>query len=122
MRVHFVGICGTGMGALAMLFREAGHDVSGSDVAFDPPMGPALAGAGIGCLTGYDPSHIDALPQDALVVVGNAIRRENAEARRTEERGLTKTSMSAALREHFLTKRRALVVAGTHGKTTTSAM
>jgi UDP-N-acetylmuramate: L-alanyl-gamma-D-glutamyl-meso-diaminopimelate ligase len=122
MRVHLVGVSGTGMGSLAMLFREAGHDVSGSDASFDPPMGPALRSAGIACLEGYEQSRIDALPKDALVVVGNAIRRENAEARRAEESALTRTSMSAALREHFLAKRRVLVVAGTHGKTTTSAM
>jgi UDP-N-acetylmuramate: L-alanyl-gamma-D-glutamyl-meso-diaminopimelate ligase len=122
MRVHLIGVSGTGMGALAMLFRDAGHAVSGSDASFDPPIGPALKDAGIACLLGYDRSHIDALPEGALVVVGNAIRRENAEARAVEERGLMKTSMSVALREHFLARRRALVVAGTHGKTTTSAM
>ena len=118
MRVHFVGICGTGMGSLALLFRDAGHEVSGSDQSFDPPMGPALRASGVRCLEGFDPSHVDA----DLVVVGNAIRKDNVEARAAEERGLTRTSMSAALREHFLQKRRPLVVAGTHGKTTTSTM
>ncbi len=118
MKIHLVGICGTGMGSLAMLFRDAGHEVSGSDQSFDPPMGPALKGAGVRCLTGYDAAHVDA----DLVVVGNAIRKDNPEARAAEERGLARTSMSAALREHFLAKRRPLVVAGTHGKTTTSAM
>ena len=118
MKVHLVGICGTGMGSLAMLFRDAGHEVSGSDQAFDPPMGPALKDAGVRCLVGYDASHVDG----DLVVVGNAIRKDNPEARAAEERGLARTSMSAALREHFLEKRRPLVVAGTHGKTTTSTM
>ena len=60
MRVHLVGVSGTGMGQLALLFRDAGHDVSGSDMAFDPPMGPALESAGIRCLKGYDAAHIDA--------------------------------------------------------------
>ena len=120
MRVHLVGVSGTGMGQLALLFRDAGHDVSGSDMAFDPPMGPALESAGIRCLKGYDAQHIDASLE--LVVVGNAIRRENPEAMRTEELGLTRSSMSGALREHFLTGRRPFVVTGTHGKTTTSSM
>src|SRR5438552_5420002 len=104
MRVHLVGISGTGMGSLAMLFREAGHDVSGSDASFDPPMGPALKDAGIACLEGYDRSRIDALPKDALVVVGNAIRKDNAEARAAEERAVERTSMSPALRQYFLAK------------------
>lgn len=118
--VHLVGVSGTGMGALAMLFRERGLRVTGSDVAFDPPIGPALAAAGIECLTGYEASHLDPAPD--LVVVGNAIRKDNAEARAAEARGLPRASMSSALREHFLAGRRAVVVTGTHGKTTTSAM
>ena len=120
MRVHFIGVAGTGMGALATLFREAGHDVTGSDAAFDPPIGPALEAAGITCLRGYDAAHLDARPD--LVVVGNVIRRDNPEATRVREMGLPARSMSGALREHFLAGRRPLVVAGTHGKTTTSAM
>jgi UDP-N-acetylmuramate: L-alanyl-gamma-D-glutamyl-meso-diaminopimelate ligase len=120
MRVHLVGVSGTGMGQLALLFRDAGHDVSGSDMAFDPPMGPALESAGIRCLKGYDAQHIDSSLE--LVVIGNAIRKENAEAMRAEELGLTRSSMSGALREHFLSGRRPFVVTGTHGKTTTSSM
>src|SRR5262249_29028284 len=120
MRVHLIGVCGTGMGALAMLFRDAGHAVSGSDSAFDPPIGPALRDAGIACMKGYDPAHLE--PPPDLVIVGNVIRKDHAEAAEAERRGLSRSSMSAALREHFLAKRRPLVVAGTHGKTTTSAM
>ncbi|HEY3816458.1 MAG TPA: Mur ligase family protein [Polyangiaceae bacterium] len=120
MRVHLVGVSGTGMGALAALLVEAGHAVSGSDVAFDPPIGPALEALAVRCLRGYDASHLDDRPD--LVVVGNAIRRDNPEALAAERLGLKRTSMSGALREHFLAKRRPLVVAGTHGKTTTSAM
>ena len=100
MRVHLVGVAGTGMGQLALLLRDAGHDVSGSDMAFDPPMGPALEVAGIRCVQGYDASHIDASLE--LVVIGNAIRKENPEAMRAEALGLQRTSMSLALREHFL--------------------
>jgi UDP-N-acetylmuramate: L-alanyl-gamma-D-glutamyl-meso-diaminopimelate ligase len=120
MRVHLVGVSGTGMGQLALLLRDAGHDVSGSDVSFDPPMGPALEGAGIRCVHGYEASHVT--PDLELVVVGNAIRKENPEALRATELGLERSSMSAALRELFLAGRRPLVVAGTHGKTTTSSM
>jgi UDP-N-acetylmuramate: L-alanyl-gamma-D-glutamyl-meso-diaminopimelate ligase len=108
------------MGALAALFVEAGHEVSGSDVAFDPPIGPALQALHVRCLQGYDAAHLSPAPD--LVVVGNAIRRDNPEAVAAEKLGLPRTSMSGALREHFLARRRALVVAGTHGKTTTSAM
>jgi UDP-N-acetylmuramate: L-alanyl-gamma-D-glutamyl-meso-diaminopimelate ligase len=108
------------MGQLALLLRDAGHDVSGSDVAFDPPMGPALEAAGIRCLKGYEAEHIDGALE--LVVVGNAIRRGNPEATRAEELGLTRASMSETLRERFLVGRRPLVVAGTHGKTTTASM
>jgi UDP-N-acetylmuramate: L-alanyl-gamma-D-glutamyl-meso-diaminopimelate ligase len=120
MHVHLVGVSGTGMGALAALFSEDGDHVSGSDTAFDPPMGPALEALGVRCFTGYDESHLD--PRPDLVVVGNAIRRGNPEAEAAERLGVERSSMSAALRRRFLVKRRPLVVAGTHGKTTTSAM
>lgn len=108
------------MGQLALLLRDAGHEVSGSDMAFDPPMGPALEAAGIRCLKGYLPEHIDTSLE--LVVIGNAIRKDNPEAVRAEELGRVRVSMSATLRERFLLGRRPLVVAGTHGKTTTSSM
>ncbi|MEO6418968.1 MAG: Mur ligase domain-containing protein [Polyangiaceae bacterium] len=120
MHVHLVGVSGTGMGALAVLFREAGHDVSGSDTSFDPPIGPALEAAGVRCQKGFDPAHLEPVPD--LIVVGNVIRRDNPEATAIRERGLEATSMSGALREVFLKGRRPVVVAGTHGKTTTSAM
>ncbi len=108
------------MGSLATLFREAGHDVTGSDVRFDPPMGDVLVTAGVVCMQGFDAVHLDPAPD--LVVVGNAIRKDNVEAVAVAERGLRRSSMSAALREHFLEKRKPLVVSGTHGKTTTSSM
>jgi UDP-N-acetylmuramate: L-alanyl-gamma-D-glutamyl-meso-diaminopimelate ligase len=103
-----------------MLLRDAGHEVIGSDTSFDPPMGPALEAAGIRCLKGWDAANVT---KDLdLVVVGNAIRKENVEAVRADELGLAKSSMSQTLRDKFLAGRRAVVVAGTHGKTTTSAM
>jgi UDP-N-acetylmuramate: L-alanyl-gamma-D-glutamyl-meso-diaminopimelate ligase len=120
MHIHLVGVSGAGMGALAALLREAGDEVSGSDVAFDPPTGPALRALGIRCMVSYDAAHLE--PRPDLVVVGNAIRRGNPEAEAAERLGIERASMSAVLRRRFLTKRRPLIVAGTHGKTTTSAM
>jgi UDP-N-acetylmuramate: L-alanyl-gamma-D-glutamyl-meso-diaminopimelate ligase len=108
------------MGALAALLREEGNEVSGSDAAFDPPIGPMLRDLGIRCLLGYDVAHLE--PRPELVVVGNAIRRTNVEAQEVERLGLRRASMSETIRERFLSKRRPLVVAGTHGKTTTTAM
>ncbi len=118
--VHLVGVSGTGMGALATLFRARGDRVTGSDVSFDPPIGPALRAAGVECLTGYDAAHLE--PRPDHVVIGNAIRRDNVEAIAVEQRDLPRSSMSDALREHFLRGRRAVVVCGTHGKTTTSSL
>ncbi|WP_394835150.1 Mur ligase domain-containing protein [Pendulispora rubella] len=119
-RVHMVGVSGTGMGALAILLREIGYDVQGSDASFDPPIGPALEAAGVRCLRGFSAEHIT---RDLdFIVVGNAIRRDNPEALAVAESGVRALSMSGALREFFLAGRRPLVVTGTHGKTTTSAM
>jgi UDP-N-acetylmuramate: L-alanyl-gamma-D-glutamyl-meso-diaminopimelate ligase len=120
MRVHFVAIAGTGMGALAGLFKAAGHDVSGSDVAFYPPMGPALRAWGVRCLEGFDAAHLAPAPD--LVVVGNVCRPSNVEAKAAREAGLRITTMAHALADHMLPGTSPLVVAGTHGKTTTSAL
>lgn len=120
MHVHFIAVAGTGMGALAGLFKAAGHDVSGSDVAFHAPMGPALERWGIRLVTGFDPAHLDPAPD--LVVIGNVCRPSNPEAKAARERGLRTTSMAHALAEHVLEGTSPLVVGGTHGKTTTSSM
>ena len=120
MKVHFVGVSGTGMGSLALLFRAQGHEVTGSDKSFDPPMGPALAAGGVTCLSGFSAAHLTGFPD--LTIVGNAIRKDNEEATYVREQHLPNASMSSALRDHFLMHHRPLVVTGTHGKTTTSAM
>jgi UDP-N-acetylmuramate: L-alanyl-gamma-D-glutamyl-meso-diaminopimelate ligase len=120
MRVHFVAVSGTGMASLAGLFIAAGHEVSGSDVAYDPPMGPALKSWGVRCLEGFDPAHLD--PRPDLVVIGNVCRRDNPEARAAIDGGIPYTDMAHALGDHVLRGRSPLVVAGTHGKTTTTAM
>lgn len=120
MHVHLIGIAGTGMSALAALLVEAGHRVSGSDTAFDPPVGPYLQDLGVECLAGWKSSNLEANPD--LVVVGNVCRRDNPEAQEATKRGLQTVSMPGALREHVLSRRKPLVVAGTHGKTTTSTL
>lgn len=120
MHVHLIGVAGTGMGAFAGLLKAAGHRVTGSDIAFYPPMGDALAQWGIETMQGFDPAHLDPAPD--LVVVGNVCRRDNPEARAAIDRGLTYRSFPKALAELFLTDRRSLVIAGTHGKTTTSTL
>lgn len=120
MHVHFVAVAGTGMGALAGLFKASGHDVSGSDVAFYPPMGPALQSWGIRLMEGFDPKHLD--PKPDLVIIGNVCRPTNPEARAAIDGGIPTKSMPQALADHLLVHRSPLVVGGTHGKTTTSAL
>jgi UDP-N-acetylmuramate: L-alanyl-gamma-D-glutamyl-meso-diaminopimelate ligase len=120
VHVHFIAVAGTGMGALAGLFKAAGHDVSGSDVAFYPPMGPALERWGVRLHRGFLPENLD--PKPDLVVVGNVCRRDNPEARAAIDGGLTYASMVGALADNILSGTSPLVVGGTHGKTTTSSM
>ena len=120
MFVHFVAVAGTGMGALAGLFKEMGHRVTGSDVAFYPPMGPALEAWGIELKQGFSPENLE--PRPDLVVIGNVCRPNNPEARAAIDGGLPYASMAHALAQHVLEGRAPLVVGGTHGKTTTSAM
>ncbi|HOX43723.1 MAG TPA: UDP-N-acetylmuramate--L-alanine ligase [Myxococcota bacterium] len=120
MKVHMVAICGTGMGALAGLLKEAGHDVRGSDKAFYPPMGERLQAWGIPTQQGFDAARIT--PDLDLVVVGNACRQDNPEARAALERGLKVMSFPQALGEMFIEGRRSIAVCGTHGKTTTASL
>jgi UDP-N-acetylmuramate: L-alanyl-gamma-D-glutamyl-meso-diaminopimelate ligase len=120
MRIHLVAVSGTGMGALAGLLQQLGHDVSGSDLAFDPPMGPALASWGVKCLKGFEPAHLEPAPD--LVVIGNVCRRDNVEAQAAFARGLRIRHIASALQELVIDGTSPLVVAGTHGKTTTTAL
>ncbi len=108
------------MAPLACLLQEQGHRVRGADGPLYPPMSTLLAAAGIAPHVGWDPAHLEPAPD--LVVVGNAVPRDNPEARAAEERGLPRLSMPEALARFFLAGRRPLVVAGTHGKTTTTAL
>ena len=113
MRIHLIGVAGTGMSALAALLAENGHRVSGSDTAFDPPVGPYLQELGIECVEGWNARNLDTNPD--LVVVGNVCRRDNPEAQEANTRGLRMVSMPEALRAEVLSSRRPFVVAGTHG-------
>ncbi len=119
-RVHLIGICGTGMGSLAGMLVEAGYQVGGSDQNAYPPMSTWLESRGITIQRGYLPEHLDWAPD--LVVVGNVCRRDNPEAVEALARGITCLSFPETLRTLFLTGRTPLVVAGTHGKTTTCSL
>jgi UDP-N-acetylmuramate: L-alanyl-gamma-D-glutamyl-meso-diaminopimelate ligase len=120
MHIHVLGICGTFMGGIAVLAREMGYTVSGSDANVYPPMSTQLEQAGIQLSQGYEPAHLDPAPD--LVVIGNALSRGNAAIEYVLDRGLPYTSGPAFLADHVLKDRWVLAVAGTHGKTTTSSM
>ena len=120
MHIHILGICGTFMGGLAMLARELGLKVSGSDANVYPPMSDQLAAAGIDVMQGYLPEHLDPAPD--LVVMGNAMSRGNPAVEYVLNKGLPYTSGPQWLSEHVLQGRWVLGVSGTHGKTTTSSM
>ncbi len=121
MHVHFVAIAGTGMGSLAGLLKSRGWRVTGSDRSVYPPMSTALAGWGIPVQEGFDASHV-LEPRPDLVVIGNAVRPDNPEARAALEARLPILSFPDALYEHAIRGRHSVVVAGTHGKTTTTSM
>lgn len=120
MHIHILGICGTFMGGLAQLARAAGHRVTGCDSGIYPPMSAQLEAAGIALVEGYGVEQI-ALKPDCYVV-GNAISRGNPLLEELLDRGLPYVSGPQWLAEHVLQGRWVLAVAGTHGKTTTSAM
>jgi len=119
MHIHILAVCGTGTASLAGCLAAQGHRVSGSDRNFHPPMGPLLQQAGVETHQGFDPAHLD--PEPDLVVIGNAIHRENPEALAVMERGIPYLSFPQAVRRFLLDGRHPVVVAGTHGKTTTTA-
>jgi len=120
MHIHILGICGTFMGGIAVLAREMGYTVSGSDANVYPPMSTQLEQAGIRLSQGYEPAHLDPAPD--LVVIGNALSRGNAAVEYVLNQGLPYISGPAFLADYVLKDRWVLAVAGTHGKTTTSSM
>jgi UDP-N-acetylmuramate: L-alanyl-gamma-D-glutamyl-meso-diaminopimelate ligase len=118
--IHLIGICGTAMASLAGLLQLEGHRITGSDKAAYPPMSDLLRSLGIPILEPYAESNLTPAPD--LVVVGNALSRGNPEIERVLDERIPFTSMAALFREEFLRGRSPLVVAGTHGKTTTTSM
>ena len=120
MHLHILGICGTFMGSLALLARDLGHQVSGSDANVYPPMSTQLQAQGIQLLEGYDPAHLQPAPD--LVIIGNAMTRGNPAVEYVLDKGIPYTSGPQWLAEHVLQGRWVLAAAGTHGKTTTSSM
>jgi UDP-N-acetylmuramate: L-alanyl-gamma-D-glutamyl-meso-diaminopimelate ligase len=120
-RVHLVGVAGTGMGAFAGMLKAAGYDVTGSDENVYPPMSDMLREWGIEVYTPYAAENLDrARPE--LVIIGNVIRRVNPEATAVRERGIPQMSFPAAFGALVAAGKHSIVIAGTHGKTTTSAL
>lgn len=120
-RIHLLGVCGTGMGSFAGMLARQGFTVTGSDENVYPPMSDMLEAWGIQAMIGYRPENLEAARPD-LVIVGNVIRRVNPEATAMRERGLPHMSFPAALGELCIGERHSVVVVGTHGKTTTTAL
>jgi UDP-N-acetylmuramate: L-alanyl-gamma-D-glutamyl-meso-diaminopimelate ligase len=120
MRIHLIGICGTAMATLAALLRHKGHDVRGSDQNVYPPMSDFLAAEGIPTMSGYREDHITG--DLDLAIVGNAISRGNPELETVLERKIRYCSLPEAIRDQFLWGAHSVVMAGTHGKTTTTSL
>ena len=120
MHYHLIGICGTAMASLAGMLQARGHRVTGSDQNVYPPMSTQLEELGIEIMTGYKAENTDA-PRD-ITVVGNTIMRGNPELEEVLNRKLVYRSQAETVREEFIRGRKSLVVAGTHGKTTTTSI
>lgn len=119
--IYLIAICGTGMASLAGLFKEKGCQVTGSDANIYPPMSDQLAALGIKVKAGYRAENIPTSPPD-FVVVGNAVSKGNEEVAAAEAAGIPLLSMPESLERFFLADRSPIVVAGTHGKTTTCGL
>jgi len=119
-KIHLIAVCGTGMGALACMLKDMGYDVTGSDQKVYPPMSDFLARKGISLMEGFGAGNLSHLPD--LVIVGNAVRKDNPEAVRVMEEGFFYCSMPQALNRFAAQGKKTLLVTGTHGKTTTSSI
>jgi UDP-N-acetylmuramate: L-alanyl-gamma-D-glutamyl-meso-diaminopimelate ligase len=117
---HFLGICGTAMGAVAAMLKDEGYRVTGSDEHVYPPMSTFLAEKGIAIQSGYRPENLPA--EDVILVVGNTVKRGNPELEAALEAKRFYLSLPETLKTYFLRKTHNLVVTGTHGKTTTTSM
>jgi UDP-N-acetylmuramate: L-alanyl-gamma-D-glutamyl-meso-diaminopimelate ligase len=119
MHYHLIGICGTAMASLAGMLQARGHRVTGSDENVYPPMSTMLESLGIQIMKGYEAAHVGS---PDCIVIGNAIPRGNPEVEATLNRRLSYRSLPEVLKEEFIRGRRSLVIAGTHGKTTTTSL
>lgn len=117
---HLIGICGTAMASLAGMLKSQGYTVTGSDAAAYPPMSDLLRDLQIPILEPFSEGNLE--PKPDMVVVGNAISRGNVELEYVLDRRLPMCSLAALVHDEFLLNRQSLVVAGTHGKTTTTSM
>ncbi len=120
MKIHILGICGTFMAGIALIAKQAGFEVTGSDQHVYPPMSTLLNTHGIEILEGYDPKRLD--PEPDIVIIGNAMKRGNAAVEYVLNRKIPYISGPQWLAEHVLHDRWVIAVAGTHGKTTTTSM
>ena len=118
--VYLIGVCGTGMAALAGLLKARGYRVTGADGGVYPPMSTFLEEQGIPVHDGYDSKHLD--PEPDLVVIGNALSRGNPEVECVLDRGIRYASLPEALKAFFIRGKTSVVVTGTHGKTTVSSL
>lgn len=118
--IHFLGICGTFMGSLALLAKQMGYRVTGSDTGIYPPMSEFLAEQHIDIIPNFDPAQLSPTPD--LIIVGNAMTRGNPCVEYMLEHNLPYTSGPQWLHDHLLNQRKVLAVSGTHGKTTTSSI
>jgi UDP-N-acetylmuramate: L-alanyl-gamma-D-glutamyl-meso-diaminopimelate ligase len=118
--IHLIGICGTAMASLAGMLKQRGHHVTGSDVSAYPPMSDFLASLGIPVAQPFNEKNLE--PRPDLVIVGNAISRGNVELEFVLDQRVLYQSMAQVVHDEFLIDRERLVVAGTHGKTTTSSL
>jgi UDP-N-acetylmuramate: L-alanyl-gamma-D-glutamyl-meso-diaminopimelate ligase len=118
--IHLIGVCGTAMASLAGMLQQQGHRITGSDAAAYPPMSDLLASLNIPIHEPYSESNLN--PRPDLVVVGNAISRGNVELEYVLDERIPFCSMASILHDEFLPGRESLVVAGTHGKTTTTSI
>lgn len=120
MRIHILGICGTFMAGIAVLAKQLGHEVSGSDENVYPPMSTQLQTQGIILQSGYDPKHLTPTPD--IIIVGNAMKRGNPLIEAMLDQNLPYISGPQWLAENVLRDRWVLAIAGTHGKTTTTSL
>src|SRR5207253_10020051 len=119
-RIYLIGICGTAMATLAAMLKRKGFDVRGSDQDVYPPMSDFLAAERIPVESGYKAGHITS--DIDFVVIGNAISRGNVALEEVLDRKIHYGSLPEAIRDHFLWGARSIVIAGTHGKTTTTSL